>query len=94
MSQVEWLQIALDELTNLWTEAGSTQRQGITAASHFLEQRLKSDPANEGESRPGGRRIAFVPPLAVRFQIEADGQNRDGVARPFVPPPQKKAPWK
>ncbi len=28
-----------------------------------------------GESRPGGRRITFVAPLAVRFQIEADGQT-------------------
>lgn len=75
MFQVEWLQSALDELTNLWVQADSTQRQAITAASHVLEQRLTSDPINEGESRPGGRRITFVPPLAVRFQIEADGQT-------------------
>lgn len=61
MFQVEWLQIALDELTNLWTQADSIQRQAITAASHVLEQRLKSD--------------TFVSPLAVRFQIEADGQT-------------------
>jgi hypothetical protein len=73
--QVDWLQIALDELTDLWTRADSIQRQAITAASPLLEQRLKIDPANEGESRPGGRRITFVPPLAVRFQIEADGQT-------------------
>jgi hypothetical protein len=75
MFQVEWLQIALDELTNLWIKADSSQRQAITAAGHVLEQRLQSDPANEGESRPGGRRITFVPPLAVRFQVETDGQT-------------------
>ena len=75
MFQVEWLQTAVDEMTNLWMQADSTQRQAITAASHALEQRLKRDPANEGESRPGGRRITFIPPLAVRFQIEADGQT-------------------
>jgi hypothetical protein len=75
MFQVEWLQIALDELTNLWMQADSIQRQSITSDSHVLEQRLKSDPANEGESRPGERRITFVPPLAVRFQVESDGQT-------------------
>lgn len=75
MFQVEWLQIAQDELTSIWMQADSIQRQAITTASHVLEQRLQSDPANEGESRPGGRRITFVPPLAVRFQIEADGQT-------------------
>lgn len=61
MFRVEWLQIALDELTNLWTQSNSAQRQAITSASHALENRLRRDPANEGESRPGGRRITFVP---------------------------------
>jgi hypothetical protein len=75
MFRVEWLQIAVDELTTLWTQADSAQRQAITSASHALENRLRCDPANEGESRPGGRRITFVTPLAVRFQIEADGQT-------------------
>ncbi len=75
MFRVEWLQSALDELAILWTQADATLRQAITAASHTLEQRLRTDPANEGESRPGGRRITFVSPLAVRFQIEADGQT-------------------
>jgi hypothetical protein len=75
MFRVDWLQTALDELTNLWMAADSPQRQAITMASPTIEQRLASDPANEGESRPGGRRISFVAPLAVRFQIEADGQT-------------------
>ena len=38
MFQVEWLQIALDELTSVWTQADSIQRHAITAASHVLEQ--------------------------------------------------------
>ena len=75
MFQVVWLQVALDELMTLWMQADATLRQAITAASHAVDQRLASDPLNEGESRPGGSRITFVPPLAVRFQIEADGQT-------------------
>ncbi|HZV04722.1 MAG TPA: hypothetical protein VE999_06535 [Gemmataceae bacterium] len=75
MFRVDWLEVALDELTTLWMQADATQRQAITAASHAIDQRLSSDPHNEGESRPGGRRITFVAPLAVRFQVEPDGQT-------------------
>jgi hypothetical protein len=75
MFRVEWLQSALDELANLWTQANKAQRQAITTASHLLEQRLKRYPHLEGESRSQGRRITFVPPLAVTFRIEPDGQT-------------------
>jgi hypothetical protein len=57
----------------LWIGADSAQRQAITAASHVIDQRLKADPVNEGESRPNGRRITIVPPLAVRYRVEDDG---------------------
>jgi hypothetical protein len=73
--RVEWLQSALDELATIWTQADSVRRQAITAASHTLDQRLRNDPFNEGESRPKGRRITFVPPLAVTFRLEFDGQT-------------------
>jgi len=75
MFRVEWLQSALDELMIQWMQANATQRQAITTASHAIDQRLGNDPSNEGESRPGGRRITFVAPLAIRFRIEADGQT-------------------
>src|SRR5437016_1781735 len=63
MFQVEWLQTVLDALADLWTQADSSQRQAITAASHAIDQRLSKDPHNEGESRSGGFRIMFAPPL-------------------------------
>ena len=44
MFRVEWLQSALDELTNLWTQAN---RQAITAATHLIDQKLGTDPHNE-----------------------------------------------
>ena len=75
MIRVRWERKALDELTTLWTQADSVQRQVITAASHTLDQRLGKNPFNEGESRSKGRRITFVPPLAVIFRIEPDGQT-------------------
>jgi plasmid stabilization system protein ParE len=66
---------ALDELTRLSTQADSATRQAVTSASHAIDQRLRQNPQQEGESRPRGRRIAFMPPLAVVFRVERDGQT-------------------
>ena len=88
MFKVEWLQSALDELTNLWMQADTTQRKDITAASQVIEKRLRDNPASEGESRSEDRRITFIPPLAVRFQIEKDGPDRDRFARADVRSPE------
>jgi hypothetical protein len=79
MFQTEWLQSALEELARLWTQADSALRQDLTAASHEIDQRLRDDAINQGESRPKGRRITFVPPLAVTFRVEADGRTVTGV---------------
>lgn len=73
MFRVDWLESALDELTTLWTGADSSLRMAITAATYAVEQRLRADAPNEGESRAAGRRITFAPPLAVTFEIEPDG---------------------
>ena len=72
---VDWLQSALDELAAIWTQADRTRRKAITAANHQIDQRLRQDPWNQGESRSGGRRILFVHPLIVYFRIEADGRT-------------------
>jgi plasmid stabilization system protein ParE len=75
MFRVRWERRALDELTRLWTQEDSVTRQAITAASHTIDQRLRQNPRQEGESRSKRRRITFVPPLTVVFRVEADGQT-------------------
>ena len=75
MFRVKWRQRALDELADIWTQANSAERKAITAASHEIDRRLSRDPAQEGESRSGGRRLTFEPPLSVVFQLEANGQT-------------------
>jgi hypothetical protein len=75
MFQVRWERRAINELTTLWSAADSTQRHAITAASHAIDQRLKRDPENEGESRAKGRRVTFVAPLAVTFRVDADDRT-------------------
>lgn len=60
MFHLDWLQSALDELTNIWLQADATLRQTVTKATHEIEQRLLRDPYNEGESRGNEQRIAFA----------------------------------
>jgi hypothetical protein len=73
MFVVERLDSALDELAAAWAIADSELRNAITKACNEVDRRLVRTPRNEGESRPGGRRITFVPPLAATFQIEGNG---------------------
>lgn len=75
MYRVRWEGKALIALAALWVSANSAERKAITAASHQVDQRLRRDPENEGESRPKGRRIMFEAPLAVVFRIEPDGRT-------------------
>jgi hypothetical protein len=75
MFRVRWERRALNELADLWTRADSATRPAITTASHAVEQRLRQDASQEGESRSGGRRVTFEPPLSVVFRVEADGQT-------------------
>jgi hypothetical protein len=75
MFRVRWAKRALDQLADLWNRAAPPDRRAITQASHEAEQRLRRNAPSEGESRPRGRRILFVPPLAVTFRVEPDGQT-------------------
>lgn len=74
MYRVEWLQSTLDELVQVWTAADSARRQAITAASHTIDLELRNDSTKVGESRPGGRRITFIPSLAITFKVDSSNQ--------------------
>jgi hypothetical protein len=67
-----WKRSALNELAALWMAADSATRQAITQATHQIDQLLQQDPENQGESRPGGRRILHVAPLGIRFRVDAE----------------------
>jgi plasmid stabilization system protein ParE len=72
---VIWLPNAEQELAALWLNA--SDRGAITRAAAALDQLLARDPANEGESRPNGRRILFAAPLAVIYRIHFDKRQVD-----------------
>lgn len=64
---VEWLPDAEAELAGAWLAA--PDRAAVTRAAHALEKDLRTRPESLGESRPDGRRLAFVPPLGVIFRV-------------------------
>jgi hypothetical protein len=72
MWRVRWKKSTLEDLAKIWTAADSTTRQSITDASHVIEQVLRGNPEEQGESRPGGRRIMFVGPLGVLFRVRTE----------------------
>jgi hypothetical protein len=64
---VVWKPTAIAELANIWLNA--PDRAGVTAAAHQIDTALRTDPFAVGESRSGRRRILFVPPLGVDYEI-------------------------
>jgi hypothetical protein len=66
---VTWKPLAQGDLASLWTDADPGDRQAITEAASVIDTELAVDPDSLGESRPGGRRILFVPPLVVIFEV-------------------------
>jgi hypothetical protein len=70
MFKVLWERSARDELADLWLHADSATRRAITAATHQLDQKLRSDPIRESESRSIDERVQFEFPLGARFEID------------------------
>jgi len=64
---VVWKPTATDELAEIWLNA--QDRAAVTASANQIDRSLRSDPATVGESRSGNRRIVFVPPLGVDFEV-------------------------
>lgn len=70
MFQVRWKRSALDELAALWTQADSAMRLAITRATNRIDQELRGDPENRGESRGTQERVYFEFPLGIRFEVD------------------------
>jgi hypothetical protein len=64
---VTWRPSAEQQLAQLWLNA--PDRAAVTAAASRIETLLRTHPGLRGESRSGGTRVLFEPPLAVLFQV-------------------------
>ncbi len=67
---VVWQPTAENQLATAWVDA--TDRGAVARASDRVDRVLAVDPAHEGESRDRGRRLVFVPPLAVTYEVIED----------------------
>ena len=77
MFAVIWYNSALDALADAVVQADLPTRDTIEQAVIRLNTNLAADPTNLGESRLGGRRIAFEQPCAILFRVD----NASGVVR-------------
>jgi hypothetical protein len=78
---VVWDEEAEAGLAAVWL--ASADRDAVTRAAYELEERLRTDPANVGESREVGERVAFEKPLGLRFKIVGGTTVRVGVVWAF-----------
>jgi hypothetical protein len=74
MFRVVWLKVALDELAECWLRADSDGRQSISQAADQIEEALRDDPMDEGESRSGGDRVTFASTLGLLFHVDETSQ--------------------
>jgi hypothetical protein len=65
---VIWTSEAEQELTTLWL--ASRWRNLITESVDQIDDFLASNPNASGESRGTNRRIAFLSPLVVEFEVD------------------------
>ena len=64
---VVWMESAEDELARLWE--ATADKRSMTWASNRIDAELRRDGQRQGESRSDDRRILFVPPLGVLFEV-------------------------
>ena len=72
---VVWKPAATAELAKIWLNA--EDRAAVTTAAHQIDTALRIDPSIKGESRSGDRRIMFVAPLGVDFEIHEPDRRVD-----------------
>jgi hypothetical protein len=75
MFQVIFSRAALDEVGAQWAGAEDDGRLAIGSAFQQIIQQLRTDPYGESESRGDNRRIMFVAPIGVTFEVDDASQN-------------------
>ena len=69
MYHVEWRRRAVEMLAEFWAVADSATRSAITRAANTIERQLQESPLSYGESRGENRRVLFVGPLLIIYQV-------------------------
>lgn len=74
MFALVWTEHALNDLADVWVAVDPAARDRIEAALTLLNQQLRAEPDEVGESREDDRRIAFAGPLVVSFRVDLKGR--------------------
>ena len=64
----EWDEKAYDALADIWVEITPEERDRVEASVKRLNQLLRDDPEQLGESRTGRIRVAIHAPLTLYFR--------------------------
>ena len=80
---VVWKPPAEEELARLWIDA--PERDLVAQAADRIDQLLKSNPLQQGESRSGSVRVLFVDPLGVFFDVNEQDRLVSVLKVWFVP---------
>jgi plasmid stabilization system protein ParE len=72
MFRVEWIQKALDDLANIWSQSDSGSRDRITKATNELDKSLQRNPYRMSEARTDDseKRVLFEYPLGAIIEID------------------------
>jgi hypothetical protein len=71
--EVIWTETAEQDLATVWMTY--PDRNAVTQSAAIIDQRLGQNGPQEGESRPGNRRITIEAPLGVSFEFDAADQT-------------------
>lgn len=74
MFRVDWLQAAMDELTDLWVQADSTQRQGL---SQRLVMPWSNDCKTIRPTRANLGRAVVALPLSLHWPFVSKSRRMD-----------------
>ncbi|HKA05960.1 MAG TPA: hypothetical protein VKD71_01800 [Gemmataceae bacterium] len=69
MYALTWSARALDQLAELYVTLPLEEQRRLAAAVDAFNNRLKSQPLDEGESRGDDLRITFTAGLTARFRV-------------------------
>ena len=70
---VLWRPVAEQRLAALWTSV--SDRNVVTRAAHAIDEALRTDPEQVGESRADEVRILFEEPLGALFMVSPDDRT-------------------
>ncbi len=65
---VVWVQSALEELADLWTEAHDSL--AITTAAQAVDNELSENPGSKGTEVAEGLRALVIPPIRILYSVD------------------------